>query len=359
MFNQIYKNKRVLITGNTGFKGSWLTLWLLRLGAKVYGISNGIPSEPSLFEVLSLEKEIDYYEVDINNYTRVAEAIQSIKPEIVFHLAAQPVIAVGFEEPLTTFSTNIMGTIHILEALRVLNEPCAVICVTSFKCYKPIKHGLAYTETDKLGGPDPYSASKAANELAIEAYFQSYFNKPDCKVKVISARGGNVIGGGDWAKTRIVPDAFRCWEKKSSLLLFAPTATPPWQYVLDILNGYLICGQSLLENKPDVNGEAFNIGAPENEAFTVQALLDSLFDQTEYKGFEPYQLPSAITDQNKFSTSLNSDNALNKLNWKSYFNFNNTVKRTGNWYKNFYDGSVNMRAYTEQEIADFEKLLKE
>ena len=213
MFNNIYKDKKIIVTGNTGFKGAWLSLWLHSLGAKVTGISKDIPSNPSLFEELDLANKTEHHFANICDGVRMKEIFTQVRPDFVFHLAAQPIVSVSYEDPIETFQTNTIGTANILEALRTLTHSCNAVIITSDKCYDNVEWIWGYREHDALGGKDPYSASKGAAELVIKTYFHSYFKKPGSKVRLTTVRAGNVIGGGDWALNRIVPDCFRSWER--------------------------------------------------------------------------------------------------------------------------------------------------
>ena len=213
MFGAIYKNKKVLITGNTGFKGSWLTIWLLKLGAKIYGISKDIPTIPSMFEELGLKNQIDHYERDVRDLESIKKIIEEIKPDFLFHLAAQSLVSISYSDPIETISTNIMGTTNVLEALKESNHNCVGIIITSDKCYDNVEWVWGYKESDTLGGKDVYSGSKGAAELVFKSYYNSFFKKDGSNVKIATSRAGNVIGGGDWARDRIVPDCMHAWSK--------------------------------------------------------------------------------------------------------------------------------------------------
>ena len=239
MFNNIFRGKKIIVTGNTGFKGSWLSLWLYSLGAKVTGISKDIPSNPSLFEELDLAKKTEHHFENICDALKMKEIFTAVQPDFVFHLAAQPIVSVSYDDPLETFRTNTIGTANILEALRFVSSPCSAVIITSDKCYDNVEWIWGYREQDALGGKDPYSASKGAAELVIKTYFHSYFKKADSKIKLASIRAGNVIGGGDWALNRIVPDCFRSWNDGKPVKIRNPESTRPWQHVLEPLSGYL------------------------------------------------------------------------------------------------------------------------
>ena len=247
MFENIYHNRRVLVTGHTGFKGSWLSSWLLDLGATVAGFSANVPTEPSHFELLKLTDRIEHFEGDVRNKGSLQKAISKFCPEIVFHFAAQSLVRKSYEDPILTFETNSIGTLNLLECLR--NQPSikAAILITSDKCYENVEWLWGYRENDRLGGKDPYSASKACAELISKVYMESFFknNGPN----IATARAGNVIGGGDWAPDRIVPDCFRAWSNKKPTITRNPKATRPWQHVLEPLSGYLTLGQKLFSSE--------------------------------------------------------------------------------------------------------------
>jgi CDP-glucose 4,6-dehydratase len=227
---KIFKNKKILITGHTGFKGSWLTLWLSLLGARVTGISFGYPTFPSHFKVIKIAKRINHKILDIRNFQNIKKTIKKIQPDFIFHLAAQSLVQTSYKDPLLTWSSNTLGSINILESLKVIKKNCNVIMITSDKSYKNLEIKRGYKENDLLGGYDPYSASKASAELAIQSYVNSYFNK-NKNIKICIARAGNVIGGGDWSKNRIIPDCYKSWSKNKRAIIRNPNSTRPWQHV--------------------------------------------------------------------------------------------------------------------------------
>ena len=356
MFNNYYKNKRVLVTGHTGFKGSWFTIWLLSLGAKVYGISKDIPTEPSLFEVTGLEKRINHYTQDIRDLDRTKNAIGEIKPDFLFHLAAQPLVSVSYADPIETISTNVMGTANILEALRITNNKCIGIIITSDKCYDNVEWVWGYKETNSLGGKDIYSGSKGAAELIIKSYYHSFFKKSDSNVKVVSVRAGNVIGGGDWAKDRIVPDCMRAWSKNEIVETRSHKATRPWQHVLEPLSGYLTLGQQLYEGN-GLSGESFNFGPLSQYSYTVEELLQDL---SKYWNIQDPSKGYKITDDIKFHEAgllkLNCDKALFHLKWLPTLSYDKMIEFTGSWYYDFYKGKTNMLDFTLSQIEEYEQI---
>lgn len=356
MFANIYNNKKVLVTGNTGFKGSWLTVWLLKLGAKVVGISKDIPSNPSMFEELGLEKKITHHFEDIRNLEGIKQVFQSEKPDFIFHLAAQPIVSTSYSEPIETFTSNTIGTANILEALRMLNSKCVAVFITSDKCYDNVEWVWGYKETDALGGKDIYSGSKGAAELVIKSYFHSFFNRKDSELKLGIGRAGNVIGGGDWAKDRIVVDCMRAWSENKIVEIRSPNATRPWQHVLEPLSGYLQLGQKLCEKK-ELHGEAFNFGPKSQKNHTVSDLLNELCKSW---GYEDPAKAYSITDNIPFYEAgllrLNCDKALFHLNWQANLEYSETIKFVGEWYYSFYKRNKDMYNFTLSQIANYEEL---
>lgn len=356
MFNNIFKDKKVLITGNTGFKGAWLTIWLLKLGAKVYGISKDIPTEPSMFKELGLADKIVHYEEDIRNQEPVKKIIKEIEPDFIFHLAAQSLVSVSYDDPIETISTNVLGTANILESLRAINRRCVGVIITSDKCYDNVEWVWGYKETDHLGGKDIYSGSKGAAELIIKSYYHSFFSKSDSEVKIASARAGNVIGGGDWAKDRIVPDCMRSWSNDEIVEIRNPNATRPWQHVLEPLGGYLTIGMNLY-NDDSLNGQNFNFGPLSQYSQTVETLIKDL--SRYWNSEHPNQLYK-ITDNVKFHEAgllrLNCDKALLKLKWLPTLDYEKLTEFTSRWYLKFYKEKTNMFDFTLSQIDEYENM---
>ena len=263
-FKSVYDGAKVLITGHTGFKGCWISTWLIKLGADVYGVSDEVFESPSLFSALRLEDKLTHLLGDIRDQDVVSKAIDEIKPDFVFHLAAQSIVSLSYTDPLKTFSTNVLGTLNVLEALRKVEHKCCAVLITSDKCYHNSEWIWGYRETDQLGGKDPYSSSKAAAEILIRSCFDSFFNTESSPIRLVSARAGNVIGGGDWKQDRVVPDAVRAWSEDQPVTIRAPKSTRPWQHVLEPLSGYLTAGEALHSGMP-VHGEAYNFGPQANQ----------------------------------------------------------------------------------------------
>jgi CDP-glucose 4,6-dehydratase len=341
MFKNLYKDKVVLVTGHTGFKGSWLTLWLVSLGAKVVGVSNAIPTQPSMFETLDLASKIDHYFADINDKAAIVELVKKYRPNFLFHLAAQPIVSRSYSDPVSTIHTNVIGTTHILEALRLINSECTAILITSDKCYENVEWTWGYRENDRLGGKDPYSASKAGAEIIIHTYYHSFFNKKDSFVRLASTRAGNVIGGGDWAESRIVPDAIKAWAQQKPVIIRRPKATRPWQHVLEPLSGYLTLGMSLYEDI-SFNGESYNFGPAADQTFTVHEVLDAISENWKFTSdFERINVQEEKSFHEAGLLKLNCDKALNHLNWKPVLSFSQATALTANWYQHFYDKGHN------------------
>jgi CDP-glucose 4,6-dehydratase len=355
MFGGIYKGKKVLVTGNTGFKGSWLSAWLQHLGAKVWGFSLDVPTKPANFEVLDLEKLIRHIEGDVRNRQAVMQVVSQIKPDMVFHLAAQALVRKSFDVPAETFETNAFGTMNILEALRHDPKVKVGVFITSDKCYRNLEWPWGYREDDVLGGEDPYSTSKGCAELIIRSYHHSFFmNGPN----VASTRAGNVIGGGDWAEDRIVPDAVRAWSQEHTLKVRSPNATRPWQHVLEPLSGYLWLGARLWAGDREARGQAYNFGPNPLVNQSVSELLSALAGH--WPGAK-WKTEETIGEK-KESTLLKlcCDKALHQLGWHAALDFEATVAMTARWYRNYYhkDGA-DMMDLTRRQIDDYTRIAAE
>lgn len=352
------KNKKVLITGHTGFKGSWLSLWLELIGAKIYGISDLIPTVPSLFESLQLEDRMEHILLDVRDYKSIKNEILRIQPDFIFHLAAQPIVSISYADPLGTLNTNIMGTANVADAMRKLQDKCIGVFVTSDKCYENVEWEWGYKETDALGGKDIYSGSKAGAEIVFHSFFHSFFSKME-NIRVATGRAGNVIGGGDWAKDRIVPDCIRAWAKKEKVEIRNPKATRPWQHVLEPLSGYLAIAESL--NKSDQhNGESFNFGPPSENNISVLELLQELSKRFGFKSYDDaYYYNKEILFPEAGLLKLNCDKALFRLKWKPNLNLEELIDFTGNWYWENQSGDTDMLNFTSNQIKEFVKLAQD
>jgi CDP-glucose 4,6-dehydratase len=321
-----WEGKRVLLTGHTGFKGSWFAIWLQRLGAEVTGISLPPDTEPSLFTLADVENTCQSHYRDIRDADELATLIQRAEPQLVFHLAAQPLVRASYREPLLTFETNVMGTAHVLEAICGLDSVKVAVMVTTDKVYRNIEQHRSYREDDKLGGYDPYSASKAASELVIESYRDAFL--ADQGVSVASARAGNVIGGGDWSQDRLVPDAVRAWQADQVLEIRRPEAVRPWQHVLDPLAGYLGLAEHLWEN-PAGTG-AYNFGPQSDAAASVRDVVElarAHFDSSRVN----YSNTSGGPHEAGLLT-LNTEKARETLGVKPRWGLSESVKYTMDWY---------------------------
>ncbi|WP_087024101.1 CDP-glucose 4,6-dehydratase [Thaumasiovibrio subtropicus] len=354
MFNDIYRGKKVLVTGHTGFKGTWLTTWLLDLGAKVCGISKDIPTKPSMFEELGLEDRIEHHIEDVRNLAEIERIFTDFKPDFVFHLAAQPIVSLSYQDPLDTISSNVMGTANVLDVLRRFAHPCHAVIVTSDKCYENVEWVWGYKETDPVGGRDIYSGSKGAAEVIFHAYQQSFFSATH-KVRIATGRAGNVIGGGDWAADRIVADCMRAWSENTSVEIRCPEATRPWQHVLEPLSGYLALGQGLAEREA-LHGEQFNFGPKAEQNHTVK---DLLADLSYYWNFQSASDAFVVTDNIPFHEAgllkLNCDKALSSLKWAPTLNYKQCIKFVSEWYFSYYEGKQEMFEFTLEQIRAYEE----
>lgn len=352
-----FNNKTVVLTGHTGFKGSWLTAWLKQLGAKVVGIALNPPTEPSHFSVARLSEGISDYRIDIRNSTELQEVIVNAQPDFVFHLAAQALVRRSYDDPIETWGINVLGTLHVLEALRKLDKPCAAVIITSDKCYDNVEWVWGYRETDAMGGPDPYSASKAAAELAIRSHIKSYFPKETSKIRIASARAGNVIGGGDWADHRIVPDCVKAWSNNNLVELRNPHSTRPWQHVLEPLSGYLTLAMALTQ-RPELHGQPFNFGPQTQQNHSVLALVQQMalyWDQVRWQDVSDL----AAGPYESGLLKLNCDKALHFLQWHAVMGFEDTVRMTAEWYRGYYHQPAQIAALTAAQITNYTAIAKQ
>ena len=344
----IFKEAKILVTGSTGFKGSWLCAWLNTLGADVSGLA--LPPKPDapLFDQLKLRERIKQYDGDIRDIEAIKKVLNEVKPEIVFHLAAQALVRYSYDEPKITFDTNVLGAVNLLEAIRAINTVKSLVFVTSDKCYWNKEWVWGYRENDELGGHDPYSASKAAAELVFSSYQDSFFQK-QTKVQAASARAGNVIGGGDFSMDRIVPDCIRALASGEEIVLRNPESTRPWQHVLEPLSGYMTIARELLIRPDDIRG-AWNFGPdPEN----VHSVKDLAKKSIEYWGSGSLKI-AGNTDQ-PFESNLlmlNVDKSKSILGWVARWNFDQAVKYTVQWYRRVQEGK-NPIEVTDEQIKEY------
>lgn len=348
--NTKFTNRTVLLTGHTGFKGSWLTAWLWTLGAQVVGAALDPPSQPSHFEVAGLAEATEDHCLDIRDGEALKQLVSQTQPDFVFHLAAQSLVRRSYLDSLETYQTNVLGTLNLLEALRILEKHCTTVLITSDKCYDNFEWAWGYRETDALGGLDPYSASKGAAELVIRSHVKSFFPK-DGPVRVAVGRAGNVIGGGDWAADRIVPDCVRSWASGKSVQLRSPNSTRPWQHVLEPLSGYLALASALSE-RPELHGEPFNFGPPAQQAHSVLELVKQMskhWDQVRWDDASSHDGDSYESGLLK----LNCDKALHYLSWHAALDFEETVKMTTEWYQYYHKDPQSIREWTVAQIQEY------
>ena len=339
-----YKNKKILLTGATGFVGSYMALALHRMGAFVYGISLEPNTSPSLFKLLDIEEKINHKYFDICDYENLNAAVQEVSPEIVFHLAAQPLVKESYIRTIETFNTNVMGTLNLLESCKNLNNDTNIVCITTDKCYENNEHGQRFVETDPLGGKDPYSASKACTEIVTKSHALSFpYNK------ICTARAGNIIGGGDWAKDRIITDIVESIQKKQDIYIRSPHAIRPWQHVIDVVNAYLKL--AIYNQDKEEEFETFNFGPLEENEINVELLANkfiSYWDQCESK---------IVLDKNNHPPEstilrLESSKAKNILDWEPLMNIDQTIKETAIWYEKFYS-QEKMYEFTMDQINKY------
>lgn len=356
-FQGFYRGKSVLVTGHTGFKGSWLCEWLLTLGANVTGFSLAPTTSPALFTQLGLSGRMSHHLGDVRDLASVQRLVEEVKPDLVFHLAAQSLVRLSYNQPVETYCTNVMGTVNLLEAVRLSSHACTVVVITTDKCYENREWVHSYREEDPLGGHDPYSSSKGAAELVVSAYRRSYFSRPDSHVRLASARAGNVIGGGDWAPDRIVPDAIRALERKEAIPVRNKIATRPWQHVLEPLSGYLWLGvvlaePALLQNaRPGMLASAFNFGPSHQSNRTVADLVLEILKSWPGEWLDRLD-PKATHEATLLN--LSTDKALHLLNWKPLWNFEQTVAETVDWYRAVFLDETAVRERTRQQLATYE-----
>ena len=348
-------NKIVLVTGHTGFKGSWLSAWLVSMGAKVIGLSIDIPTVPSNFQASKLQEIIEDHRIDICDFEKVSSLVEEVQPDFVFHLAAQALVLPSYLSPLKTIQTNALGTGSILEAVRKLTKRVNIIMITSDKVYDNVEWTWGYRENDKLGGRDPYSASKGMAELAINTYVHSFFNKKDSNVRIAVGRAGNVIGGGDWAANRIVPDCMEAWSNEGEVDIRNPFATRPWQHVLEPLSGYISLAKNLEKNF-NISGEAYNFGPLATQNHSVSELIEEMG-----KYWENIRWNNTSGHKEKVHEAgllkLNCDKALHDLNWMPTLRFEETVKMTVEWYKEYYlNQKFSMYDFTINQIKDYQAI---
>lgn len=343
---EFWKGKKVFLTGHTGFKGSWLSIWLSSMGAEVKGYALRPDSNPNLFAEAAIENLLESEINDIRDFSALHESIFKFRPDIVFHMAAQPLVRASYQKPLETYEINVMGTANLLEAVRQCSSVKAVVNITSDKCYENNEWVWGYKETDSMGGRDPYSSSKGCSELVTTSFRESFLRASD--IGVASARAGNVIGGGDWAEDRLIPDILRAFESSKPVIIRNPNATRPWQHVLEPLSGYLILAEKLFKN-PSVFSEGWNFGPYDQDVKPVSWILDQMINLWPGaswnldQGDNPHEAKLLKLDISKASTTLG---------WTPTWNLETTLAKIVRWQNSFSKGS-DMRAECINEINEF------
>jgi CDP-glucose 4,6-dehydratase len=351
--SKTFSGKKIFVTGNTGFKGSWLTLWLEQLGANVYGFSNREKTQPSMFEDLGIENNITQFYGDIADRKSLFDALKIVKPNFVFHLAAQSIVSTSYSNPLKTFKTNSLGTATLLDVMVELDFNCVAVMITSDKCYENDERVTGYREDDRLGGRDPYSASKAAAEIFLSAYIRSFFSE-GLKLRIGIARAGNVIGGGDWNTNRIVVDCAKAWLHREKVSIRNPEATRPWQHVLEPLSGYLRLAQKLSESQ-DLHGEAFNFGPNESNVYTVNQIVSRLGKHWGHEDVAKHlELSGKKTMHESSLLSLNCEKAAQELSWSPRLEIDECLKLVADWYIQFGRNPGKLFELTLEQIKFYE-----
>ena len=354
----VFNGKSVLVTGHTGFKGSWLSLWLHRLGAEVTGFALEPPSIPNNFEASKIaDVLVEDVRGDIRDGDLMADVVRRRAPDVLFHLAAQPIVRTSLVDPRETFDVNVVGTASVLDAVRLAGIPCAAVVATSDKCYRNDGQVWGFRENDPLGGHDPYSASKAGSELVVDAYRSSFFpvdRIDEHGVRLASVRAGNVIGGGDWADDRIVPDAVRALAAGNDLVVRNPASTRPWQHVLEPLSGYLtLAGRLLVDEHPDSWAEPWNFGPMVSDEASVADLATALVKA--WGGGRWTTPPTAVANVEAKTLRIAIDKAVSALGWRPRWHLDETVSRTVEWYRKFYeDPKASMRDHSLDDISAYE-----
>jgi CDP-glucose 4,6-dehydratase len=353
--SNFWKNKKVLLTGHTGFKGSWLSIWLKKLEVELIGFSKDIPTKPSLFELAKVSEDMVSIMGDIRNFSIIQKIIQEHQPDIIIHMAAQSLVRKSYEDPLETFSTNIMGTVNVLESIKISEKTRVMINVTSDKCYKNSGTKEKFSESSPMGGYDPYSNSKACSELVTSSYRDSFFNPKEYQkhgMSVATCRAGNVIGGGDWSKDRLIPDIMRGIINNEIIKIRNPNAIRPWQHVLDPLNGYLTLAEKMWSAGNEFS-EAWNFGPTEEGEKSVKWITEKLTKQ--WLNHIKWDIDNDINPHEENSLRLNCMKANSRLSWRSKLNLEQGLDWVLEWYKQYKENN-DMKKITEQQIEEFQKL---
>lgn len=354
-FTGVYSDKNVLVTGHTGFKGTWLVQWLKSLGANVCGYALDPPSKRNMFDMTSARDGIKDIRGDVRDFKQFTEVCSQFEPDFVFHMAAQPLVRLSYREPLETLETNVMGTANVLESLRRVEKRCAVVVVTSDKCYENVTTKLGYRETDAMGGSDPYSMSKGATELVVASWRRSFFDEKS-PVLVSSGRAGNVIGGGDWAEDRITTDCIDALCAGRPIGIRNPYATRPWQHVLEPLSGYLWLAARLYQDGSGF-AEAWNFGPVPQSVCSVEQFASLLVKHWGHGELE--YLHDASAPYEAKLLSLSSEKAFYELGWEPTWDLDECLKRTAYWYKAWHENSQDLARLTKEQISDFEQAASE
>lgn len=357
-FATFYKNKTVLITGHTGFKGSWLTLILSELGAKVTGIALEPKTKDDFFVVNEVNGICNSFIADINNLQSLQKIVQECQPDLIFHLAAQPLVRYAYKQPIETFQTNIIGTANILQSLQTVQKACSVVIITTDKVYENKEWHYPYRETDRLGGKDPYSASKACAELIVSSFRNSFFHPGNFQIhqkSIATARAGNVIGGGDWSEDRLLPDIVKSISQNQEILIRNPEAVRPWQLVIEPLFGYLLLAGKLYEEPNKYTGE-WNFGPYPDEIMTVRNIVDTAI---RILGRGKYRVEN-VSDAHHEATLLKLDisKAVASLKWKPRYKTEDAIHLTLAWYKELFENRNNIKKYSIQAIHDYLNVLE-
>lgn len=351
--NNNFINKKVVITGHTGFKGIWLSIWIAMLGGKVFGIS--LPRKTnSFFSYLNYKIFKKDIKLNIENQKLLIRTINSIQPDFIFHLAAQSNVLISYSDPVKTWSTNLLGTLNLLECIKNLRKKCVIIIITSDKCYENVEQKKGYKETDRLGGSDPYSASKAGAEILISSYYRSFLKKKK-NIRIATCRAGNVIGGGDSNKNRIIPDCVKSWAVKKKPVLRSPYSTRPWQHVLEPIYGYIILSLKLMKDKK-LNGQSFNFGPNNHKDIMVKDLVNKFAKYWKKVSWRMLKGHKPLHEANLLK--LNCSKAKNLIGWKSILKISQIIKLTTDWYKLSINNKKHLLDLTKKQILFYNSILK-
>lgn len=353
ILSDVYRGRKIFVTGNTGFKGSWLTMALLELGARVTGYSLEPPTKPSLFRSAGLHRRIDQIHGDVRDFNKLVKTVTVQKPDMIFHLAAQPLVRKSYDDPRSTYETNIMGTVNVLEAVKYARSVRSCVVVTSDKCYENRERVQGYKETDPMGGHDPYSSSKGCAELVTNAYRRSFFSKNrgvshKCP-QVASVRSGNVIGGGDWAEDRLLPDCVRAISSGKQIIIRNAVSIRPWQYVLDPLYGYLLIG-ALMQKYPNKYDAPWNFGPNDGEMIRVKDIVEKVVGNWDGSS---YVIKNDKSVHEANILRLDTSKARDLLGWRPLYNSDKMIENTMAWYREYYSSSKKKSVVAEDRIFDF------